>query len=256
VLTSCEYYVDTLRCTCFMSLPKLTSVSTQTLSLLLERQRLHSLPLVAPSDTHLQQIVKNLTQLRTGVLELEANEGRTEAVTLLKSQFERMRGMLGDEGNVESLEIQQTAPTPLPRASLSKDGTGAPLGGSSLLGSSKDFASSTSYTPYKDEPEDPQPDNILQIQQQLLGEQDEHLDHLSRSINRQHHISLQINDELGVHTGLLEELDTEVDRTGSRLSSARRRLDKLAKGARENSSTVTIGLLILVLLILIIVFKT
>ena len=72
-------------------------------------------------------------------------------------------------------------------------------------------------------------------------EQDEHLDHLSRSINRQHHISLQINDELGVHTGLLEELDTEVDRTGSRLSSARRRLDKLAKGARENSLWLTIS---------------
>ncbi|KAM6494904.1 syntaxin-like protein [Amanita muscaria] len=224
-----------------MSLPKLTSVSTQTLSLLLERQRLQSLPLVGPSDTHLQQIVKNFTQLRTGILKLEANEGRTEAVALLKSQFERMRGMLGDEGNVES---------------LSKDGTGAPLGGSSLLGSSKDFASSASYTPYKDEPEESHPDTILQVQQQLLGEQDEHLDQLSRSINRQHHISLQINDELGVHTGLLEELDTEVDRTGSRLSSARRRLDKLAKGARENSSTVTIGLLILVLLVLIIVFKT
>ncbi|KIL62800.1 hypothetical protein M378DRAFT_12590 [Amanita muscaria Koide BX008] len=238
-----------------MSLPKLTSVSTQTLSLLLERQRLQSLPLVGPSDTHLQQIVKNFTQLRTGILKLEANEGRTEAVSLLKSQFERMRGMLGDEGNVESLEIQQTTPA-LPRTSLSKDGTGAPLGGSSLLGSSKDFASSASYTPYKDEPEESHPDTILQVQRQLLGEQDEHLDQLSRSINRQHHISLQINDELGVHTGLLEELDTEVDMTGSRLSSARRRLDKLAKGARENSSTVTIGLLILVLLVLIIVFKT
>lgn len=77
-----------------------------------------------------------------------------------------------------------------------------------------------------------------------------------------------------MHTGLLEELDTELDTTHSRLSGARRRLDRVAKGARENGaciptgfvkaavvdttigSTVTIGLLILVLLILIIVFKT
>ena len=84
-----------------MSLAKLTSVSTQTLSLLLERQRLHALPTAVSTDTHLQQIVKNLAQLRAGVVELEANEGRTEATALLRSQFERMRSMLGDEGNVE-----------------------------------------------------------------------------------------------------------------------------------------------------------
>ena len=91
-----------------MSLAKLTSVSTQTLSLLLERQRLWSLPSFASSDststrsgsTHVPQIIKNLTQLRAGILELEANEGRTEAVALLRSQFERMRSMLGDESNV------------------------------------------------------------------------------------------------------------------------------------------------------------
>lgn len=93
-----------------------------------------------------------------------------------------------------------------------------------------------------------------------------------------------------MHTGLLEELDTDLDRTGSRLAGARRGLDRVAKGARDNGesfihghtgytctsrpcslvkvmhtdsyngcgvgSTVTIGVLILVLLILIIVFKT
>lgn len=99
---------------------------------------------------------------------------------------------------------------------------------------------------------------------------------MSHSINRQHHISLQINDELDIHTGLLEELDTDLDRTGSRLTGARRRLDRVAKGAKENGqyftfgfkystifsfhimsgSTMAIAILILVLLILIIVFKT
>lgn len=68
------------------------------------------------------------------------------------------------------------------------------------------------------------------------SEQDQHLDRLSHSINRQHHISLQIGDELDVHTGLLEELDTDLDLTESRLSSARRGLDRVAKGAKENGS--------------------
>jgi hypothetical protein len=65
-------------------------------------------------------------------------------------------------------------------------------------------------------------------------EQDEQLDRLSHSINRQHHISLQINDELDVHAGLLEELDTDLNRTESRMTTARRRLDRVAKGAKEN----------------------
>lgn len=76
------------------------------------------------------------------------------------------------------------------------------------------------------------------------------------SIGRQHHISLQINDELEVQTGLLDTLDTELDGTDVRMRSARRRLERVARGAKENGSTVTIVLLILVLLVLIVVFKT
>jgi len=70
----------------------------------------------------------------------------------------------------------------------------------------------------------------------LPSEQDGHLDRLSHSINRQRDISLQINDELDVHTGLLQELDTDLDHTESRLSRARRGLDRVAQGTRENGS--------------------
>jgi len=113
------------------------------------------------------------------------------------------------------------------------------------------------YARYKDDPEVGQePGIMLQTQRRMMNEQDDELDRLSHSINRQHHISLQINEELDVHTGLLEELDTDLDHTESRLGGARRRLDGFAKGAKENSSTLAIGLLILVLLVLIVVFKT
>ncbi|KAG5730811.1 hypothetical protein E4T56_gene6379, partial [Termitomyces sp. T112] len=86
--------------------------------------------------------------------------------------------------------------------------------------------------------------------------QDQHLSRLSHSITRQHHISLQINDELDVHRGLLEELDTDLERTEGRLGRARRGLERVGRGVRGNGSTVAIGVLIFVLLILIIVFKT
>jgi len=249
-----------------MSLAKLTSQSTQTLSLLLERQRLQTLPSFNSSRStdaskpslHLAQITKNLNRLRTGILELEAKEGRTEAVTLLRSQYERMRGMLGDDSaEIESLAVdtpKDASPSPSPPASLAEAHT--------LLPAFPHKDSEPLYSPYSDDPEggypmeEQEPSMLLQTQRRMMDEQDEHLDQLSHSINRQHHVSLQINDELDVHTGLLEELDTDLDQTQNRLSSARRRLDRVARGAKNNGSTVTIGVLILVLLILIIIFKT
>ena len=83
-----------------MSLARLTSLSTQTLSLLLERQRLQTIGQSPPSSSHqTQQIIRNLGQLRNGILELEEREGpRFEAATLLRNQHERMRGMLGVDG--------------------------------------------------------------------------------------------------------------------------------------------------------------
>ena len=112
------------------------------------------------------------------------------------------------------------------------------------------------YTPYNDDDPDTSPlleDSELVLQQRVMmhgtcwfhgrctrwldypSDQGARLDQLSQSINRQHHLSLQINDELEIHSGLLEELDTDIDRTHHRLTSARRRLGRVAKGAKENS---------------------
>jgi len=94
------------------------------------------------------------------------------------------------------------------------------------------------------------------MQQQMMTEQDAHLDVLSQSINRQRDISIHIGSELEVHDGLLQDLDGHLDQTGGRLGSARRRLDQVARGTKNNASAVTIGSLIFVLLILIVLFKT
>ena len=45
---------------------------------------------------------------------------------------------------------------------------------------------------------------------------------------------MQINDELEIHTGLLEEFDHDLDHTGNRLGRARQRLGRVASGAREH----------------------
>ena len=91
------------------------------------------------------------------------------------------------------------------------------------------------YAPYTDDPESGYTSEEMLLQQRrIMDDQDVHLDELSRSITRQRDISLQINDELDVHTGLLEGLDHELDRTDSRLTQARRKLDRVARGAKEN----------------------
>lgn len=245
------------------SLAKLTSQSTQTLSLLLERQRLQTIS-SGPNNLHLPQITRNLNQLRTGILELESKEGVSEASRLLKSQYERMRGMLGSDA--DDAGIQSIHPPPPIQTSTSASSSSTSLPPSTTTPTPHPPPSDPNpsrfhegpFAPYTDDPESgyPSNDNLLQTQRQMMDQQDVHLEHLSHSINRQHDLSLQINDELDVHTGLLEGLDEEVDRTGNRMSGARRQLDRFAKGAKENGSTLMIGLLIFVLLILIIIFKT
>ena len=43
-------------------------------------------------------ITRNLNQLRTGILELESSDGESEAVEVLKNQYDKMRSMLGVDG--------------------------------------------------------------------------------------------------------------------------------------------------------------
>lgn len=198
-----------------------------------------------------------MQQLHAGVLDLEEKEGSSEAVRLLRSQYERMRGMLGQEADVvgiPSLQVEESQ-TANAYSSSSSSSLNSPVPPPVPKNTEPPY---TPYAPYTDDPEAALPSSteMLHAQRQMMDDQDVHLDRLSHSINRQRDISLQINDELDVHTGLLEDLDHELDNTGDRLSGARRRLDRVARGAKENGSTVMIALLILVLLILIIIFKT
>jgi len=71
---------------------------------------------------------------------------------------------------------------------------------------------------------------------ELRADQDTRLDSLSSSIGRQHHLSININDELDVHQGLLSDLDDGLDRVGSRLSTARRSLDRVSRGVKGNGA--------------------
>jgi hypothetical protein len=141
-----------------MSLARLTSVSTSTLSLLLERQRLQSLPQYTSQTSnplHLAQISKNLAQLRAGVLALEAAQGPSEASALLRAQHARMRAMLGADAERAGIEPfaeqeREEARSPEPLTAPARDSEGV-------------------YTPYADDPEaGPEPSIMLQEQRRLM----------------------------------------------------------------------------------------
>jgi len=218
-----------------MSLARLTSLSTQTLTLLLERNRLLSLsPGTAPPQSTTASITRNLAALRTGILELD--DAPPDAVRVLREQYERMRLMLGADG--AALETLSVVPPPQPPPQ--RKATPEP-----------------SYVPYTDDdPAEVPETEVLATQRQLMEELDTQLDTLSHSIRRHHDLGLQIGDELDVHTGLLTDLEADIDHTTSRLSGAQTRLNRVAEGARKHWSTLTIGGLIFVLLLLIVGFKT
>lgn len=144
-----------------MSLAKLTALSTQTLSLLLERQRLQSLSPAATADgtngsLHLPQITRNLAQLRSGIIELESSGEHIEAVALLRNQHVRMRGMVGSDAIIERL------PEPTATQEVSPSGE-------EMLQNTWPVVNKQAFTPYTDDPEAGRdPVFVLQEQQRLM----------------------------------------------------------------------------------------
>ncbi|KAF8317672.1 hypothetical protein DL93DRAFT_2076770 [Clavulina sp. PMI_390] len=242
-----------------MATAKLSSLSFQTLSSLLERQRLQTLGKTAPS-AQLTTIKRNMGVLRSGILELEqesvGSSSSYEASELVKSaeqlrsQWQRARKMLLEEGvEIDDIpDYQPPEPAPQDKSPSSSE-------------LPKPSNPSPFDTPYRDEPSrasTPPFDSgeEMQTQRHMMDEQDTRLESLSGSIRRQRELSENIGEELDVHTGLLEDLESGIDNTALRLGGARRRLETFSRGARDNWSTLTIAGLIVILLILIILFKT
>lgn len=77
-------------------------------------------------------------------------------------------------------------------------------------------------------------DQIRQQQQQLIREQDQGLDALSRVIGRQKQIALDIGNEVDVHNEIIDDINEHVDSTNTRLIREThhvRVVDRKASGA-------------------------
>ncbi|KAL8509853.1 hypothetical protein ACS0TY_016902 [Phlomoides rotata] len=58
---------------------------------------------------------------------------------------------------------------------------------------------------------------VVGLQRQIMKEQDDGLEKLEETVISTKHIALAVNEELGLHTRLIDNLDEHVEVTGSRL---------------------------------------
>ncbi|CDZ96364.1 SNARE protein TLG1/Syntaxin 6 [Phaffia rhodozyma] len=259
-----------------LSTSKLSALSSSTLPLVLERQRSISIGLQPPAFTE-ATILKNLNLIQQGLqaIHFQSSTAPVSDSKGLRDGLDRLLGLMeqdpaGKEKVISIREFLTELATPLPSVASTRPAsptmpaahlprTNEPVFGESKPQSNKPYSSyrdeedeesSPFDEPYRDDSE------VMMQQREMMSDQDARLAQLSTSINRQHHLSLQIGDELEVHQDLLDDTDHALDRTTVRLDRARRQLDGFAGKAKENASAVTIVILIVLLAILILVFKT
>jgi len=100
----------------------------------------------------------------------------------------------------------------------------------SLLGPDIKPADATSRTTGLDN------QGIVGLQRQVMKEQDEGLDKLEETVTSTKHIALAVNEELDLHSRLIDDLDQHVDVTDSRLQRVQKNLAILNKRTKGGCS--------------------
>ncbi|GAA0146807.1 SNARE protein [Lithospermum erythrorhizon] len=92
---------------------------------------------------------------------------------------------------------------------------------------------------------------VVGLQRQIMKEQDEGLDSLEQTVVSTKHIALAVNEELGLHTRLIDDLGQHVDITDSRLQRVQKRLAILNKSTKGGCSCMNLMLSVLGIMFLI-----
>ncbi|KAJ4785681.1 Syntaxin-52 [Rhynchospora pubera] len=91
---------------------------------------------------------------------------------------------------------------------------------------------------------------IVGLQRQIMREQDEGLEKLEETVYSTKHIALAVNEELNLHTRLIDTLDQRVEDTDSRLQRVQKRLAILNKRNKAGCSCMCLVLSVLAIVIL------
>ncbi|KAJ2660771.1 Syntaxin-10 [Coemansia sp. RSA 1200] len=92
--------------------------------------------------------------------------------------------------------------------------------------------------------------------QMMMEEQDQHFDSMLGTVRNLHGIASTMNTELDTHAVLLDEVNGLVDRTQSRLASAKRKVDKFLQDKNNRSLHIVIVLFVVILILIMLVIFT
>ena len=89
----------------------------------------------------------------------------------------------------------------------------------------------------------------------VRADQDAELEELSGLVTSTKHIGLAVGEEIDLHARLLDDLDDDVNRTGSRLKRAQR-IAKMVYEKSSNCKLMMCGTLLIVVLVVLLVLIT
>ena len=96
--------------------------------------------------------------------------------------------------------------------------------------------------------DDKDDEQLLDMQNEALQEQDEHLDRLHSVILRQKHVAGAIGQELDDQVDILDTLERGVDRSNNAVRAENKRMDSILQSKSDSRLTCAIVLLLLIFL--------
>eukprot|EP00850_Spirogloea_muscicola_P005143 SM000023S07599 [mRNA] locus=s23:292998:294868:- [translate_table: standard] len=94
---------------------------------------------------------------------------------------------------------------------------------------------------------------IIHLQKRIMKDQDEELVGLESTVASTKHIALAVNEELDLHSQLLDDLDRDVESTNARVAVAQRKLAVISKRSSRSCTFATMCLLLLAIVCLVLV---
>ena len=92
-------------------------------------------------------------------------------------------------------------------------------------------------------------------QQLMMAEQDEALDTLHASVSNLKRMGKSVREELVTQAGMIDELDSQVDRAALSLEQLKKRLKEMLPSRQGRECCYVIGLSILLLILMMLVFE-
>ncbi|XP_009765136.1 syntaxin-52 isoform X1 [Nicotiana tabacum] len=188
------------------------------------------------AQRHSSSIRRKITILGTRLDSLQSIDSKLPGMErLTKKEMNRRKDMLA---NLKSKATQMASTLNMSNFA-NRD---------SLLGPEKKAADAMSRTTGLDNY------GVVGLQRQIMKEQDEGLEKLEETVISTKHIALAVNEELGLQTRLIDDLDEHVDVTDSRLQRVGRKLAVLNKRTKGGCSCLcmllsVIGIVLLVAVI-------